>query len=181
MNATDYRDEALRAFAGLRSLAEKSLAQLDDRAFFAAPDPDSNSAAIVVKHMAGNMRSRWRDFLTTDGEKPDRHRDTEFELGEADDRAAIMAAWAAGWDLVEGAIAPLTEEDFARTVAIRGEPHTVLQAINRQLSHYAYHVGQIVYVAKWSRGRDWATLSIAKGASQAFNASPEKFLPPDDA
>ena len=181
MEEREYRDDVLRELRRLKDLAEKALAQLDDTQFFAAPDPGSNSPAIIVKHMAGNMRSRWRDFLTSDGEKPDRHRDTEFELDKRDDRAGVMARWEEAWGLVFGAIAPLTAADFATTVTIRGEPHSVLQAINRQLSHYAYHVGQIAYVAKWARREDWRTLSVAKGQSAAFNAAPEKFIRPDEA
>lgn len=180
MNQGIVIQEALASFRQYKELGEKALAQVDDEAFFRTLDRDTNSLAVIVKHMAGNMRSRWRDFLTTDGEKPDRRRDTEFELEGTDDRGALTARWEEGWRTVFAAIEPLTAADFARTVTIRGEPHSVLQAINRQLTHYAYHVGQIVYAARWQRGSAWRTLSVAKGGSAAFNAAPAPFLDGDE-
>jgi hypothetical protein len=179
-------DEARDRFTGQRKLAEDAMAQVDDAAFFAVLDGESNSIAIVVKHIAGNARSRWRDFLTTDGEKPDRHRDTEFEIGPIDtpeqrteQRAALMATWQEGWSILEAALAPLGPEDLLRTVTIRGEPHTVVQAIVRQISHYGQHVGQIVLLAKHARGGEWKTLSVPRGGSKAFETRlREKFERP---
>jgi uncharacterized damage-inducible protein DinB len=166
-------EEARARFAGLRKNAEGALAQVDDAQFFALPEPsgETNSIALIVKHIAGNARSRWTDFLTSDGEKPDRDRDTEFERFDSDSRAALMAAWARGWDLVDQALAPLTDDDLERTITIRGEPHTVSQAILRQIAHYGYHVGQIVLLARIARGNDWSTLSVPRGHSAKFNAA----------
>src|SRR5262245_23510631 len=147
------------------------MAQVADADLFRAPDPESNSIALVVKHIAGNMRSRWTDFLTTDGEKPDRDRDTEFEVGAADTARSLRERWEQGWKLLFDALAGLTPADLTRTVPIRGEPHTVLQAIQRQLTHYAYHVGQIVYVARHWAGPGWKSLSIPKGKSREFDVS----------
>ena len=138
------------------------MAQVADPQFFALLDPDANSIALIVKHVSGNMRSRWTDFLTTDGEKPDRDRDSEFERDTADTRQAIMARWDAGWELLFATIMSLAPGDLGRSVTIRGEPHTVVQAINRQLSHYSAHVGQIVLLAKHYAGPSWKTLSIPK-------------------
>ena len=160
-----YLDDALLTLGKQRALAERALEQVDDAAFFAAPDPESNSLAVIVKHVAGNQRSRWRDFLTSDGEKPERHRDTEFELSRADSRAALMDAWRRGWDLTLETIGALAPRDLQRTVTVRGEPHTALQAIQRQLAHYAQHAGQIVFLAKHWAGPRWRTLSIPKGRS----------------
>jgi hypothetical protein len=144
--------------------------------FFAAPDPGTNPIAIIVKHMAGNLRSRWTDFLTTDGEKPDRNRDSEFVREPGDDRAALLRRWEAGWGVLFATLEGLRDEDLGKTVTIRGEPHKVMQAVNRQLTHYAYHVGQIVLLARHFAGADWKTLSVAKGASAAFNAAPKGYL-----
>ena len=164
-----YLADALARFRESRSQAERAMAQVGDDDFFRTLDPESNSIALVVKHMAGNMRSRWTDFLTSDGEKPDRRRDTEFEAGEADTREELMRRWAEGWALVFAAVEPLTEADLLRTVMIRAEPHTVVQAIDRQLTHYAYHAGQIVFLAKHFASSNWKTLSVARGKSEAFN------------
>jgi hypothetical protein len=152
-----------------KRLGERALAQVPDAGLFATLDPESNSIAILVKHMAGNMRSRWTDFLTTDGEKPDRNRDTEFEA-PAQTRAELMAQWEAGWKCVFDALAPLSESDLSRRVVIRTEPHSVTQAINRALGHYAYHTGQIVYLAKYFAGADWKALTIPRGKSAEFIA-----------
>jgi len=162
--------EAQSQFAKLKALAESAMKQVDDAAFFAEPAPETNSIALVVKHMAGNARSRWTDFLSTDGEKPDRRRDTEFELDAASTRDALMAAWEAGWRTLDEALGPLGPDDLMRTVTIRGEGHTVLQAIDRQLTHYGYHVGQIVLLARMARGKAWSSLSVPRGQSEQFNA-----------
>lgn len=169
--AVSYLDEALRGFRGYKRLGEGAFAQLQDRDFFYVPDPESNSIATIVKHIAGNMRSRWTDFLTSDGEKPDRNRDTEFEMNSGTTREQVMQWWEAGWKLVFDAVGALQPEDLARTVYIRGEAHTVLQAINRQMMHYAYHVGQILYLGKHIRQNEWKSLSVPKGKSADYNAS----------
>src|SRR6202158_3683944 len=148
--ASHYLDEVRRQFRGHKRLAEGAIAQLKDEELFVALDPESNSIAIVVKHLAGNMRSRFTDFLTTDLEKPDRNRDQEFEVGTAD-RAALLKSWEQGWKAVFDTLDGLKPEDVERTVTIRSEPHTVLQALNRALAHLAMHVGQIVYLAKYFR------------------------------
>jgi hypothetical protein len=157
-----YLDDCVSQLRGLKAQADKAMAQVDDAQFFALLDADANSIAMIVKHVAGNMRSRWTDFLTTDGEKPDRHRDTEFERETADTRDVILARWEAGWDLLLKTVTSLQPEDLERSVTIRGEPHTVVQAIARQMSHYASHVGQIVLLAKHYAGPGWKTLSIPK-------------------
>ena len=161
-----FLDDCVFQLRKLRSQADKAMAQVDDPQFFAVIDDDANSIALIVKHVAGNMRSRWTDFLTTDGEKPDRHRDTEFERESGDTREAILARWDAGWNVLFAAITSLTPADLGKTVTIRNEPHTVVQAINRQLSHYSAHVGQIVLLAKHFAGQRWQTLSIPKNATK---------------
>ena len=163
-----YLDEARRQFRGHKRMGEGAMAQLRDEDFFVTLDPESNSVAILVKHLAGNMRSRFTDFLTSDGEKPDRFRDQEFELNSATTRADVMKCWEEGWSRVFAAIDALKPEDVTRTVTIRGEPHTVLQAINRQIAHYAQHVGQMVFLAKHLRASDWKTLSIPRGRSEDY-------------
>jgi len=148
------------------------MAQCPDEGLFVMLDAESNSIAIIVKHMAGNMRSRWKDFLTTDGEKPDRNRDTEFEAPPKT-RAELMAMWEGGWKYLFDALEPLSESDLTRTVTIRSEPHSVMQAINRQVAHYAHHVGQIVLLAKHfatKAGKKWETLSVPRGQSKQFTA-----------
>ncbi|HEY7096283.1 MAG TPA: DUF1572 family protein [Terriglobales bacterium] len=164
-----YLEEVERQFRGHKRLGEGAIAQVRDEDLFVAIDAESNSIAIIVKHLAGNMRSRFTDFLTTDGEKPDRHRDQEFEMDGLKLRSDLMQTWEAGWGIVFNAIAGLTPEDLMRNVTIRHEPHTVLQALNRQLAHYAYHVGQIVFVAKHLRSSEWNTLSVPRGKSEEFN------------
>jgi hypothetical protein len=171
MNAdlcTHYLDEARRQMRGQKRMGEGAMAQLRDEDFFVTLDPESNSVAIVVKHLAGNMRSRFTDFLSSDGEKPDRFRDREFEVTGATTRGEVMKWWDEGWARVFGAIEGLKPEDVMRTVTIRGEPHTVLQAINRQIAHYAGHVGQIVFLAKHLRSSEWKTLTIPRGKSEEF-------------
>ena len=147
------------------------MAQIADDDFFAELSDVDNSIAIIVKHMAGNMRSRWRDFLTSDGEKDDRHRDTEFEIHDSDSKESLMQKWEEGWALCFEAIKPLKPEDLEKTIYIRGDAHTVLEAINRQLTHYAYHVGQIVYLARHFAGAKWQSLSIPKGESDSYDVS----------
>ncbi len=166
--AAHYLDEARRQMRGHKRMGEGAMSQLNDADFFAVLDPESNSVAILVKHLAGNMRSRFTDFLTSDGEKPDRFRDTEFEITAATTRADVIKWWEEGWDFVFTAIDGLKPEDVMRTVTIRGEAHTVLQAINRQIAHYAAHVGQIVFLAKHLRSSEWTTLTIPRGKSEEF-------------
>jgi len=167
--AAHVLEDSIAQFAKLRALADGALVQVDDVAFFVVPAEDANSIAHIVKHLAGNARSRWTDFLTSDGEKPDRDRDREFELEAGDTRAALMEAWEAGWQALDKALKPLGPGDLLRTVPIRGEPHTVLVAIHRQLTHYAYHVGQIVQLAHHAKGATWKSLSVPRGKSAEFN------------
>ena len=165
-----YIDEAFRSLRGYKRLADGAIAQLSDEQFFATPDPESNSFAIIMKHVAGNMRSRFTNFLTTDGEKPDRNRDREFVMHKDARREEVLISWEQNWHLVFETLNSLHAEDLERTVTIRGEPHSVLQAINRQVVHYAYHVGQIVFLAKHLKGAEWKTLSVPKGQSERYNA-----------
>lgn len=157
-----YLGEALRVFRQYRELGEKAMAQLEPAGLFQTLDEESNSIAVIVKHMGGNMRSRWTDFLTSDGEKPDRDRDAEFELTASTTPADVRRWWEGGWRCVFAAVEALRADDLLRTVTIRGEPHTVLQAIDRQVAHYAYHVGQIVLLAKHLTGARWQTLSVPR-------------------
>jgi hypothetical protein len=166
--AAHYLEEARRQMRGHKRMGEQAMAQLRDDDLFLALDAESNSVATLVKHLAGNMRSRFTDFLTTDGEKPDRFRDREFEVAGATTRSDVMKWWEEGWACVLGALETLTPEDVMRTVTIRSEPHTVLQAINRQIAHYAAHVGQIVFLAKHLRSSEWKTLTIPRGKSEEF-------------
>ena len=168
MEASEYVEEVTRQFRGLKKTADRALAQVSEADFFVTLDPESNSLALIVKHLAGNMRSRWTDFLASDGEKPDRRRDSEFALEDGDTREALMHRWEEGWALTFSAIGPLSAEDFRRTVEIRGQPHSILKAINRQ---DAYHVGQLVFLAKHFAGSRWETLSIARGKSEEFKKS----------
>ncbi|HEU4630646.1 MAG TPA: DUF1572 family protein [Gemmatimonadaceae bacterium] len=166
--AAAYLADAAARFDALRTLAERAAAQVDDEAFFLALDPDGNSVATLMKHMAGNLRSRFTDFLTTDGEKPDRDRDAEFEREPADTRASILARWAEGWNALSGALGALGPADLLREVTIRGEPHSVLQALSRQLAHQAQHAGQIVLLARHHAGPRWQTLSVPRGRSAEY-------------
>jgi len=154
------------------------MTQLRDEDFFVTLDAEANSIAILVKHIAGNMRSRFTDFLTSDGEKPHRFRDREFEVSPATTRAEVMSWWEEGWACVFSAIDPLKPEDVMRGVTIRNEPHTVLQAINRQIAHYAQHIGQIVFLAKHLRSSEWKTLSIPRGKSEGFKTVAPKTQKP---
>ena len=166
-----YIDDTVLQLNKLKGQAEKAIAQVDDEQFFATLDPEANSIAIIMKHVAGNMRSRWTDFLTSDGEKPDRNRDGEFEIASNDTRARVLAAWEDGWARVLSAVSSLEPDDLAKKVSIRGEEHTVVEAINRQVSHYSAHVGQIVLLAKHYAGAEWKTLSIPRGKSREVDVS----------
>jgi hypothetical protein len=165
-----YLDDALKTFRDYKKLAERAFAQISDQDFFRTIDDESNSIAVNMKHMAGNMLSRWRDFLTTDGEKPERDRDMEFVMLPETTKDDLWAYWQKGWKCTFDAIEPLKQEDLMRTITIRGQDHTVIQAINRQLAHYAYHVGQIVYLAKHFKSSEWLSLSVPKNKSAEFNA-----------
>lgn len=166
--AAHYLDEARRQLRGHKHMGEAAMSQLADNDFFVTLDPEANSVATLVKHLAGNMRSRFTDFLTSDGEKPDRFRDREFELSPATTRGEVMTWWEEGWTCVFAAIDSLKPEDVMRTVTIRNEPHTVLQAVNRQIAHYAQHIGQIVFLAKHLRSSEWKTLTIPRGKSEEY-------------
>jgi hypothetical protein len=174
--ATDDRPESLYLedvkdqFRQLKKLAEGALAQIRDEDLFATLDPESNSLAILMQHMAGNLRSRWTDFLHSDGEKPDRDRDSEFVVNGRTTREELFERWEEGWRCLFQALSALSEEDLTLTVLIRAEPHSVIKAINRQLTHYGYHVGQIVFLAKHFASDHWKTLSVPRGGSRAFNA-----------
>lgn len=163
-----YIDEIFRSLRGHKRLADDAIAQLSDAQFFAVLDAESNSVAVIVKHMAGNMRSRWTDFLTSDGEKPDRNRDLEF-VGPPQTRTALMAIWEEGWACVLTSLESLTDADITRTVTIRGEAHSVMQAISRQVAHYSYHCGQIVLLAKHLGADGWTALTIPRGKSEDYN------------
>ncbi|MBB3108961.1 hypothetical protein FHS18_001013 [Paenibacillus phyllosphaerae] len=155
-------------FRGLKKLGDRALSQLPEAGYHWASEPESNNIAIIINHLSGNMISRWTDFLTTDGEKASRNRDAEFE----DDGASpeeLLHRWELGWSALFTALEALKPDDITRVVLIRGERHTVLQAIHRQIAHYGYHVGQLVYVAKAFRSTAWQSLSIPKGGSAAFN------------
>ena len=165
-----YLDDALRRFRDYKQLAERAFAQISDEEFFRTLDQESNSIAINMKHMAGNMISRWTDFLTTDGEKPERNREIEFVMLADTAKDDMLAYWERGWQCVFEAIEPLKPEDLMRTITVRGQDHTVVQAINRQLAHYAYHIGQIVFLAKHFRSGEWQSLSVPKNESAKFNA-----------
>jgi hypothetical protein len=166
-----FLDDVIREFRKYKGFADRAVAQVGDQDFFRQLDPESNSIALVMKHVAGNQRSRWTDFLTTDGEKADRNRDSEFEKGASDTRESILARWEAGWKALFDALAALGDDDLQREVTIRGEPHTIVQAVNRQMTHYASHVGQIVFLAKHLAGERWQTLSIPRGRSRDYDVT----------
>ncbi|MET0395436.1 MAG: DUF1572 family protein [Longimicrobiaceae bacterium] len=168
---TEYLRDSAESFRKYKAMADKALGRVAEAQFFAVLDAESNSLALVVKHMAGNLLSRWTDLLTTDGEKPDRDRDAEFEITPADTRESLMGRWEAAWSCAFGSLDALTPADLDRTIHIRGEPHSLVQAINRQLTHAAYHVGQIVFLAKHLQADAWQSLSIPRGQSRQFNAS----------
>jgi Protein of unknown function (DUF1572) len=164
-----YLADAISSFRAYKGLAEKALAQVNDEELFITLDEEGNSLAVIMKHIAGNMISRWTDFLTTDGEKPERNRDMEFVIEPGMTRDQVMAYWERGWREVFAALEPLSPEDFKKKVAIRGQEHTIIEAINRQMTHYAYHIGQIVFLAKHFRSSEWKSLSIPRNRSQDFN------------
>lgn len=164
----NYHEDAIQSFRSYKKMAERAMEQISDEEFFALIDAESNSIAVIIKHIAGNLHSRWSDFLTSDGEKENRYRDTEFEM-IGDTRESLMKFWETGWQTLFDNVEPLIPEDFSRTVPIRGEPHTIAEALNRQMTHYAYHVGQIVLLAKHFRSAEWKTLSVPKNQSAQFN------------
>lgn len=166
-----YLEDCLLQLRKVKRHAERAVSQVEDEQLFAVLDPEANSIAVLMKHMAGNMRSRWTDFLTSDGEKPDRDRDGEFVIGPDETRASVFARWEDGWNRLFQAVSSLAPEDLERTVRIRGEVHSVVQAINRQLSHYSAHVGQIVLLSKHYAGPRWKSLSIPRGKSRDFDVS----------
>jgi hypothetical protein len=165
---TSYIEDSVSLFRYYKRLAERAMEQVTDEQLFAVLDDESNSIAIIVKHMAGNMRSRWTDFLTTDGEKPDRDRDSEF-VDAPLTRKALLDTWENGWTCVFAALQPLSDADLARSVTIRSEAHSVMQAINRQVAHYAHHAGQIVLLAKHFAHDRWQSLSVPRNRSAEFN------------
>lgn len=157
-----YLDDSIARFKEMKGLAEKAIVQISDEDFLRIVVDESNSVATIVKHIAGNLRSRWTDFLTTDGEKPDRNRDSEFESESADTRDSLMKKWDASWKVLFDTLNSLKESDLPKVVTIRGQEHKVVEAINRQLTHYGYHVGQIVFLAKFFASSNWKTLSIPR-------------------
>ena len=163
-----YLESAKAEFMKLKSLGDKTFAQLDIADFHYKPDVEANSIALIIQHISGNMISRWTDFLTTDGEKPRRNRDKEFEE-DKQDKETLIGIWESGWAVFAATLSSLTGEDMMKEVTVRGEKHTVIQAINRQLTHYGYHIGQIVYLAKHIKSSEWKTLSIPKNRSEEFN------------
>jgi hypothetical protein len=167
--STSYVADSISLFQYYKKLGERAMEQLSDAELFTALDGEGNSVAIIVKHMAGNMRSRWTDFLTTDGEKTDRNRDQEFELEGWKTRDDLLQRWEAGWQIVFDALSKLSDADLNTKVFIRAEPHSVMQAINRQIAHYAYHAGQIVFLAKHLHANDWKVLTVPRGKSGQFN------------
>jgi uncharacterized damage-inducible protein DinB len=166
---TSYLEDSLTLFRQYKTLSERAMAQVTDEQLVTVLDAEMNSIAQIVKHMAGNMRSRWTNFLTTDGEKPDRNRDSEF-VDAPTTRQAVLALWEQGWQYLFSALKPLSEQDLGRTVTIRGEAHSVMQAINRQMAHYSYHCGQIVLLAKHFKHAEWQSLTVPRGQSAGFNS-----------
>ncbi len=166
MEDSPILEDALALFRNYKTMAEKAMAQVNDEEFFQQVDDESNSIALIVKHLAGNMRSRWSDFLTADGEKPDRDRDGEFVAEATDTRASVEARWNEGWRIALATLEGLSDKDLQRKVSIRGEPHTVLKAVNRNLTHLAYHTGQIAFLAKHLAGQRWQTLSMPRNRNR---------------
>jgi len=164
----NYHSDAVKSFRNYKKMAERAIEQVSDEEFFALIDAEANSIAVIVKHITGNALSRWTDFLTSDGEKDFRNRDIEFELID-DTRESLMEFWERGWLALFDNLEPLTVDDFSRTITIRGEPHTIVEAVNRQMTHYAYHIGQIVLLAKHFKSAEWKTLSVPKNKSAEFN------------
>jgi hypothetical protein len=167
--AQNFLDETIASFRSYKNLAEKAIEQVSDEEYFRAIDEEANSIAVIVKHLGGNLRSRWSDFLTSDGEKPFRNRDAEFVNFETDTRENLNEIWETGWKTLFDTLESLSAEDLGKTVSIRGEEFTVLKAMNRALAHAAYHIGQIALLAKHFRSGDWQTLSIPKNKSAEFN------------
>ena len=176
--ATHYLEDSIASLRAYKKMAEKALDQLRDDEFFITLDEEGNSVAVIMKHMAGNMFSRWTDFLTTDGEKPDRNRDMEFVIEPDANKDALLDYWQRGWHCVFAALEPLRAEDLEKKVLIRGEEHTVIQAINRQLMHYSSHIGQIIFLAKHFRAAEWQSLSIPRNRSAEFNEKVLAAKPP---
>lgn len=172
---TNYLESVIRQMEYYRQLGEKTMEQLSDEQLFMQPNEASNSVAIIVQHLWGNMMSRWTDFLTTDGEKEWRNRDAEFEE-VITTRALLTERWNEGWECFLGSIKSLTEDDLDKTIYIRNQGHSVMEAINRQLAHYPYHIGQIVFLGKLLIDEQWISLSIPKGNSKEYNS--EKFAQP---
>jgi uncharacterized damage-inducible protein DinB len=164
----NYLAETIETFRSYKKLAERAIEQVSDDEFFVSIDAESNSIAVIVKHVGGNLRSRWTDFLTTDGEKSDRRRDEEF-VSETDTRTSLTAVWETGWNAVFATLESLTTDDLSKMVQIRGEDFTVTKAITRSLSHIASHIGQITFLAKHLRSNDWKTLSVPRGKTNEFN------------
>ena len=167
--STSYVTDSIAIFRQYKRLADRALEQIADERLYATLDSESNSIAVIMKHIAGNMRSRWTGFLTSDGEKANRNRDTEFETPPAT-RAELLEMWEEGWRVLFGALEPLGDADLARTVMIRTEPHSVMQAINRQMAHYSQHIGQIILLAKHFAGANWKTLTVPRKKSAEFTA-----------
>jgi uncharacterized damage-inducible protein DinB len=165
----NYLSDAIQSFRNYKKLAERALEQVSDEEFFKQIDEESNSLAIIVKHIAGNLKSRWTHFLTSDGEKDFRDRDSEF-IAEGDTRESLMAFWEEGWEIIFNELGALKAEDFSKTITIRQQSHTICEAINRQLTHYAYHIGQVTFLAKHFRSTDWKNLSVPKNKSSQFNS-----------
>jgi len=168
----EFLQTAIRRLKYYKDLGDKTFEQLNDWDFHYQPNEESNSIAIIVQHMAGNMLSRWTNFLTEDGEKEWRQRDDEFEIHSCT-KPELIELWEKGWHCFFTAIESLKKKDLKKTILIRNEPLTVVDAINRQLAHYPYHVGQIIHIAKIIKGKNWNTLSIPKGQSQEFNNTAE--------
>ena len=171
--STSYIADSIAVFQYCKKLADGAMAQVTEEQLCATLDDEMNSLATIAKHMAGNMRSRWTNFLTADGEKPDRDRDTEFTDPPAS-RGELAALWERGWTVLFETLASLTDDDLPRVITIRGERHSVMQAINRQVAHYAYHCGQIVFLAKHLQSRNWNSLSVPRGNSKTFNSEVQR-------
>lgn len=176
MDGAAYLDDCRRDFRACREMADRAIAQVPTPKWFAEPAPGSNSLAVIMKHVGGNLRSRWTDFLTADGEKSDRHRDGEFEAEAPGAGDAVRAIWERGWTALFATLETLEAPDLERSVRIRGEAMTAVQAMQRSLAHTSLHVGQIVYLAKFLSGEAWKTLSIPRGQSEAFNRAPTPYI-----
>jgi len=169
-----YLETAKKNFQSIKKLGDKVFPQIKDKDFFWSPDEESNSMAIIIRHLYGNMLSRWTDFLTSDGEKPDRKRDEEFERLFYTDKDDVIEKWNSGWKCLFDALDSLNENDLMKEVTIRGQHHTVIEAIERQINHYSYHVGQIVYIGKHLEGEKWISLSVPRNKSDKFNDEMKK-------